>query len=163
PRRGVRISACPPRPARLLSINGSRWKRSRPEVVMRPQVAALFTLALLSLALPTYAGDDKKTTDVEVSRTAIFTETNQLRAKQKARALKRNAKLDEAAQKHVENLARQDKLGDKGNPHILDGKDMRDRVMAVGYRARLMGENIAFQFDAKTPKKTAAAVVAGWE
>jgi uncharacterized protein YkwD len=131
---------------------------------MRSTVAVLLAIILIAfgLTLPGQAGGDKQPSDAEVSREALFTEINQQRAKQKVATLKRNAKLDEAAQKHVENLARQDKLGDKGNPHVLDGKSAVDRIKAAGYNAAGYGENIALQMDVKNPKKTVAAAVAFW-
>ena len=67
----------------------------------------------------------------------------------------RNEQLDTAAQKHAENMARQDKL-----THELDGKRSKDRVIMEGYSARVVAENIA-QAPAGAGKSP-AAVVEAW-
>jgi uncharacterized protein YkwD len=72
--------------------------------------------------------------NLETVREAFLKELNVLRAAKDVRALKRNPKLDEAAQKHAENLAAKDKFGDDGkDPNILDGKKLGDRLQAAGY------------------------------
>jgi hypothetical protein len=57
-------------------------------------------------------------------------------------ALKPNDKLAAAAQKHVENVARQQKIS-----HILDGKNPLDRAKEEGYTAAVL-ENIAAALNA---------------
>src|SRR5262245_17823641 len=51
--------------------------------------------------------------------------------------LKMNPKLMDAARKHAENMAKQDKL-----EHVLDEKTPADRVKTAGYKYRACGENI---------------------
>ncbi len=60
--------------------------------------------------------------------------------------LKMNPQLMEAARKHAENMAVQDKLD-----HKLDDKEPVDRTKAVGYKSEFVGENIAW--NQKTPKQ----------
>jgi uncharacterized protein YkwD len=70
---------------------------------------------------------------------------NDLRTEGKLSPLERNAKLDAAAQKHAENMARQDKVADDlKKPHILDGKGPKERVEDEKYVFTQYAENIAF-------------------
>jgi uncharacterized protein YkwD len=80
------------------------------------------------------------------ARADLFRRINDVRAKGKVQPLVRNKKLDSAAQKHAENMAKQDKFGDEGkNGHIMDGKDPRQRLDAEGYeKFTSVGENVAF-------------------
>jgi uncharacterized protein YkwD len=86
---------------------------------------------------------------------------NDLRAEDKVAPLKRNAKLDAAAQKHAENMARQDKLGDDLKyPHVLDGKGPVERLADENYAFIQYGENIAVSgpgAGGKTKGETAVA------
>jgi uncharacterized protein YkwD len=89
-------------------------------------------------------------------RDAIHDKVNELRAKDGLLPLTRNDKLDAAAQKHAENMAKQGKM-----VHELGGKVVPDRVLAEGYDASVVAENIA---EAGTgSNKSAAAVVAAWK
>jgi uncharacterized protein YkwD len=65
--------------------------------------------------------------------------------------LKMNPSLMEAARKHAENMAAQDKLS-----HTLDDKEPPDRAKAAGYKSDFVGENIAW--GQKSPKQ----VVESW-
>jgi uncharacterized protein YkwD len=73
--------------------------------------------------------------DTAKLRKALFQGVNELRAEGKASLpLARNAKLDAAAQKHAENMARQDKYGDDSKTgHVLDGKGRVERMKAEGH------------------------------
>jgi uncharacterized protein YkwD/DNA-directed RNA polymerase subunit RPC12/RpoP len=72
------------------------------------------------------------------ARQQILQQINGLRAVALAVPTKRNAKLEAAAQKHAENMARKEML-----EHDLDGKDPADRVKVEKYRYALVNENIA--------------------
>ena len=74
---------------------------------------------------------------VDKVRESILKAVNELRADGKVAPLKPNAKLEAAAQKHAENMAKQQKLD-----HELDGKTPKDRVLAEGYKLAGAGENI---------------------
>jgi uncharacterized protein YkwD len=106
--------------------------------------------------------------EADKARAAIFDGVNELRKKGDVPALVSNAKLDAAAQKHADNLAKQDKIGDDGkNPHVLDGKDGGERITAEGYEWKRWQENIAYPAatpDDKTdPVKLARDAVSGWD
>ena len=49
---------------------------------------------------------------------------------------------------------------DDKNGHILDGKNMKDRVEAAGYKYRNIGENVAMSKGFKEPIATA---MDGWK
>jgi len=91
---------------------------------------------------------------VDKSRAGIHDKVNDLRGKAGLLPLTRNVKLDAAAQKHAENMAKQDKLS-----HELDGKRSKDRVKAEGYAATVVAENVA---QAPGTAKSPAAVVDAW-
>jgi uncharacterized protein YkwD len=76
---------------------------------------------------------------VELSKDekALFDLLNKERAKEKLPALKLNAALCEAAQKHCANMAKQGKMA-----HRLDDKGVGDRVTAAGYDWRIVRENL---------------------
>ncbi|GIW82367.1 MAG: hypothetical protein KatS3mg105_4174 [Gemmatales bacterium] len=78
--------------------------------------------------------------------------TNQERKQMKLPPLKMNPRLVEAALKHSENMARQDKLA-----HVLDDKTPGDRIKEAGYQFARYGENVAYSstIDAKL-------IVNGW-
>jgi uncharacterized protein YkwD len=69
-------------------------------------------------------------------RESMFDTINTYRTKAKVEPLVRNAKLDAAAQKHAENMAKQEKLA-----HELDGKRVLDRVQAEEYAFLALAEN----------------------
>jgi uncharacterized protein YkwD len=92
---------------------------------------------------------------VDKYREGILKGVNELRAKSDALPLTRNEKLDAAAQKHAENMAKQERLA-----HRLDGKSVKERILGEGYEARLVAEN-----NAEAPvgsNKSPAAVVQAW-
>jgi uncharacterized protein YkwD len=95
-------------------------------------------------------------------RDQLLGRINAVRAKGKVAALARNAKLDAAAQKHVANMARQEKYGDDGkNGHMMDGKGPRDRLDAEAYARTWTGENVAF-IGGGSAKMALDMVVNGW-
>ena len=124
---------------------------------MKKFMAAVTFLVGLSLA-GTPAQDKKDQT--KAIRDAAFAGVNALRAKEKLPPLKRNQQLDAIAQKHAENMARQDKYGDDNkNGHILDGKNPIDRIKEGGYQALAANENVHKNFKEADPAKEA---VRGW-
>jgi uncharacterized protein YkwD len=101
--------------------------------------------------------------EAEKVRTRIFELTNEFRKAEKKKPLKINVKLAAAAQKHAENMARQDKYGDDGdNGHILDGKGPKDRIDREGYKAAATAENVAF-FSGGPAGQVGAMVMDGWK
>jgi uncharacterized protein YkwD len=124
------------------------------------RLSLLASIAVFALLLPAAAQDQDEITKL---RDDLHKQINDLRAKDNVAALKRNAKLDEMAQKHAENMAAQDKYGDDGkNGHILDGKDPADRLKVSGYKAMEFGENVAYA-RAKTGPMAVEGTVAGWD
>jgi uncharacterized protein YkwD len=83
--------------------------------------------------------------------------TNNWRTGNGRAALTVNALLQQAAQAHAENMARQDKYGDDDrNGHILDGHDFIWRIDQVGYNWSEAGENVAYNFGYSNPAQTMA-------
>jgi uncharacterized protein YkwD len=84
--------------------------------------------------------DDKLSKEARL----ILKATNAERAAKDLPALKMNPLLVKAAQKHSENMAKQEKMD-----HELDGEGPADRVRDAGYKFGRLGENVAFGMDAK--------------
>lgn len=82
----------------------------------------------------------------------VFELTNQERAKNGLSPLKANAELNYAADKYAEEMSERGVLSHTGP----DGSKPWDRAEAVGYEARMMGENIA------AGQRTPEQVVKGW-
>jgi hypothetical protein len=82
----------------------------------------------------------------------VFELTNQERAKNGLSPLKANAELNYAADKYAEEMSERGVLSHTGP----DGSKPWDRAEAVGYEARMMGENLA------AGQRTAEQVVEGW-
>lgn len=127
---------------------------SRPSRVF----ALLFSLVASAAGAVGQKDDKKDALKITEDEQAVIDLTNAERKKAEKdgkpldlKPLKMNPKLMDAARKHAENMATQDKL-----EHVLDEKTPADRVKAAGYKYRACGENIAW--NAKTPK----AVVEGW-
>ena len=115
----------------------------------RSSILAL-ALALAPLARADEKKDDKKgelkpTADEQ----ALLDLTNAERKKADLEPLKMNPKLMEAARKHAENMAKQDKLA-----HVLDEKEPVDRAKAAGYKSTYIGENVSW--NQKDPKEALA-------
>jgi uncharacterized protein YkwD len=108
-----------------------------------------------SLAVSSGSAGRKK----EDPREVVFRLTNEFRKSEKVALLTRNDKLDDAAQKHAENMARQDKYGDDGkNGHVLDGKNTPDRIAPVGYAWAGLSENVLRSSNTSNPGKSAVEV-----
>jgi uncharacterized protein YkwD len=119
----------------------------------RTGVTMLMRLATLTVAICLVGGQASNPDDAY--RDAIHDKVNELRNKDGLLPLTRNAKLDAAAQKHAENMAKHDKYA-----HELDGKRCKDRVLLEGYEASVVAENVA-----QAPvgsNKTAASIVQAW-
>ena len=82
---------------------------------------------------------------------AVIDRPNDERLTFALKPLKANPQLMEAARKHAENMAKQDKL-----EHVLDEKTPSDRTKAAGYKSGFVGENIAWN------QKDAKEVLTGW-
>ncbi|MGA4686252.1 CAP domain-containing protein [Micromonospora sp. AB353] len=82
----------------------------------------------------------------------VVTIVNQERAKAGCKALTVNAKLNLAAQRHSQDQADHRKMDHTGS----DGSQPWDRVKAAGYSYRMVGENVAWNY------QTPAAVMEGW-
>ena len=116
-----------------------------------------FAVLALALALVPFAGADDKKDDkkdelkLTADEQAVIDRTNDERLTFALKPLKANPQLMEAARKHAENMAKQDKL-----EHVLDEKTPSDRTKAAGYKSGFVGENIAWN------QKDAKEVLAGW-
>jgi hypothetical protein len=94
---------------------------------------------------------------------AIVRLGNAFRKSQKLPPLAINDKLVRAAQKHAENMARQDKYGDDNRTgHVLDGKNEKDRVAMEGYTLPV-SENVGGGAGAADPVQVAARLMKAWE
>ena len=124
--------------------------------------SSVFVLLLALVAAPLACADGKDDKKDAIKLTedeqAVIDLTNAERKKAEKdgtslnlKPLKMNPKLMEAARKHAENMAAQEKL-----EHVLDDKTPSDRAKAAGYKYRALGENIGW--NAKGPKEA----VAGW-
>lgn len=78
--------------------------------------------------------------DVAAVRERLLALHNEARAGEKLRSLAVNPKLQEAAQKHAEEMAERAKMTHEGK----NGSTPAERIKAEGYRYRRCGENIAF-------------------
>ena len=73
-------------------------------------------------------------------------------------ALRINVLLQNAAQSHADNMARQDRYGDDDqNGHVLDGQRVDARVAAWSYRWVYLGENVAYNIGYADPVGSLAA------
>lgn len=117
----------------------------------------LIACALIPCAAAQDKKDDKKKDKKEefklsAEEQAVIDGTNAERkkAEKPQPALKMNQKLTEAARKHAENMAAQEKMD-----HVLDGKNPADRAKAAGYKFKSLGENVAA--GQRTPKDVVQA------
>jgi uncharacterized protein YkwD/precorrin-6B methylase 2 len=86
-----------------------------------------------------------KSDDTDKVRAALHKAINDLRGEAKVEPLARNAMLDVVAQKHADNMAKQDKYGDDNkNGHVLDGKTFKDRLDDAGYPYASANENVSW-------------------
>jgi uncharacterized protein YkwD len=85
--------------------------------------------------------------DVATAGALVLQQTNALRASVGLPPLAPSPLLQQAAQAHAGNLARQDRYGDSGrNGEVLDGQTFRDRAAAVGYRWQALGETTGYNY-----------------
>lgn len=122
--------------------------------MVRPARCAVFLLAcaLIPCAGAQEKKGKKEEFKVSAEEQAVIDATNAERkkAEKPLPALKMNLKLMEAARKHAENMAAQEKMD-----HVLDGKNPGDRAKAAGYKFRALGENVAA--GQRTPKEAVQA------
>lgn len=87
--------------------------------------------------------------------------TNAFRTENDRKPLKTDSVLMRVARDHALNMARQDRYGDDDrNGHVLDGKDVADRVKAAGYAHAALAENVGYRHGYAEP---AADMVDGWK
>jgi len=116
------------------------------------------TYCSLLIALALVQPTDAKT---EAPSDAIIRLTNEFRKSEKVSDLKSSKKLNEIAQAHADNMARQDKYGDSDkNGHVLDDKKLVDRLKAAGYKYRAAGENVGCGRVLDNPIE---AIMDGWK
>ena len=84
---------------------------------------------------------------------AALEEVNAFRAKYGLNSLVLDARLSRAATIQSNDQARRDSMGHHGS----DGSTIRDRAERVGYRPRIVAENVAYGF------KSYSDVMRGWE
>ena len=71
---------------------------------------------------------------VSGSEQRVIDQTNAFRADNQLPPLKPKVQLLIVAQNHARNMARQDRYGDTDkNGHVLDGKNLEDRIKVSGY------------------------------
>ena len=104
--------------------------------------------------------------NLEALRERVLKDINALRAVKKLAPFQRNSKLDDAALKHAENMARQRKFSDDPKkPDVLDGKNTLDRMRAENYepvtRAEVYGQASELEKNRQSEKE-ATAVVQAW-
>lgn len=88
---------------------------------------------------------------LSVLEKSVFTVTNQRRQARKKPALVSDPKLNQIALEHARNMAKQRKMA-----HVLDGKNLQNRLTDARYKFRAYAENVAYGYT--SGKK----VVAGW-
>ena len=114
----------------------------------------LVLLSLLSWS-PAIVADDKKDPPplkLTEDEKTILDLTNAERVKEKLPPLTANPLLCQAARDHSANMAKKGEM-----KHVLDGKDVLQRLDDVGYDFRKCGENIAVS-DGATLKE----IMKGW-
>lgn len=100
------------------------------------------------------------TPDLAAVEVAIVAKTNAFRGRHKLGAVRRNARLDRAAQAYARYLARTGRFS-----HSADGRRPADRIKAAGYRYCQVAENLALNVDSRgfAADQLAGAAVTGWE
>lgn len=110
-------------------------------------------LLVLGFAFSTaLAADEERLTPTKEEQAALEL-TNKEREAAKVPLLKFNATLYKAAREHSENMAKQNKF-----EHSLDGISYGERMVAMKYKGKDFGENIACGY----PKMSAKEAVAEW-
>jgi uncharacterized protein YkwD len=113
----------------------------------------LILLSVFGLSA-TLADDKKDTSPLKLSddEKTLLDLTNAERAKEKQPPLAPNPLLFRAARAHSANMAKKHEM-----KHVLDGKNVDDRLDDVGYDFRKCGENIAEGDDASPDE-----IMKGW-
>jgi uncharacterized protein YkwD len=116
-------------------------------------ILVLLSVSSLSM-LPAPAADDKREPPLKLSddEKTLLDLTNAERAKAKLPPLAPNPLLFRVARAHSANMAKKREM-----KHVLDGKNVDDRLDDVGYDFRKCGENIAEGDDA-SPQE----IIKGW-
>ena len=81
-------------------------------------------------------------TNLEKVRDDMLVRVNKERVARKLAPLRRHPRLDEAAQRHADDMFSR-RYYSHDSPDSRDGKTAIDRIQALGYRAKYAGENIA--------------------
>ena len=112
------------------------------------------TFILGGMGLILSAGPAFSSTDVS---DLIFHYSNQARQQNRRRALRRNGKLENAAQNYARVLARTGVFS-----HTADGSRLKSRVKKTGYRGGYMAENLAYRPTNMSGQDTAQYFVKNW-
>ena len=115
---------------------------------------ARILILMSAFGLSAALADDKKDTPLKLSddEKTLLDLTNAERAKEKLPPLAPNPLLFRAARAHSANMAKKREMR-----HVLDGKNVDDRLDDVGYDFRKCGENIAEGDDASPDE-----IMKGW-
>lgn len=123
----------------------------------RSLLSILFVLALAGCAegpaLRTAPAERIALPEVKLDAETARAEINRYRATRGLGALKINAKLTAAAQRHSNDLSANDKISHRGS----DGSNPWDRVKGAGYKARLAAENVG------VGQRSFGEVLQGWK
>lgn len=103
----------------------------------RPMAVLWLVVSFTATAAAQEKGGARARPSREVEQ--ILERTNAARARAELPPLKLNPLLSRAAQKHTEDMARQQKMD-----HLLGDKTPADRARAAGYQFSYLGENIAW-------------------
>lgn len=120
--------------------------------VSRMDGAPLYVLIFAESRGQRFAGETAGLADVEAVRAAMLEQVNAERVEHGRGRVKRNGRLDLAAQRHAEDMLARG-FFDHGSP---EGKRPRDRAREAGYTPALVAENIA------AGQTTVKEVVDGW-
>jgi uncharacterized protein YkwD len=121
-----------------------RGKGGRDRLINTTTIPATLTRARVNRKAPTGPSGGDGVALLSADDLLIFQQINNHRLAAGPAALRVNPLLQEAAQNHADNMARQDRYGDTDTDgHILDGHDVVYRVGVVGYRWSSLGELVA--------------------
>jgi uncharacterized protein YkwD len=115
----------------------------------------LLGLALLGISFLMLGSDKQEPPRLQLSKEeqTLLELTNKEREKEKLSPLEPNLLLFQAARGHSANMVKQGKM-----EHILDGKGPAQRVEALGYDYKRVGENVAWGEDGVTLE----TIMKGW-
>jgi uncharacterized protein YkwD len=139
--------------------NKQKGKRLHPdsgEITMAVSRSILTFLAIIGgsgcCSLVSGVVQDKPKLKLSAAEQKLVDLTNQERKKEKLPPLQRHAILFATSRAHAANMAKQGKMA-----HVLDGKDVYQRLDKAGYNWRIAGENLG-----QTRYATPEEVMAGW-